>query len=74
MTRVTTNPIAKSERDDIAAAANRTAAHLLEWGAVEDWVVGAILPSEMAFFLAVCDVRKVDAVIESRPSGRIFDR
>ena len=38
---------------------------ILEGGHVESWVEGSIYPSEMAFFLASCNVANVSRVIES---------
>jgi hypothetical protein len=49
---------------DICAAAEASASFILESGLVGSWVKGAILPSEMAFFLAACDVRAVESVVE----------
>ncbi|MBK5957174.1 hypothetical protein CCR97_02990 [Rhodoplanes elegans] len=50
---------------DIREAAETAAEILLNGGYVERWVEGAIFPSEMAFFIAVCSVAGVDRVIES---------
>jgi hypothetical protein len=54
---------------DIRAVALRDAAEmsadLLLGGYVDRWIEGAIFPSEMAFFLASCDVERVRVVVES---------
>ena len=49
---------------DICAAAEVSASFILGSGLTRSWVRGAILPCEMAFFLAACDVRAVQAVVE----------
>lgn len=49
----------------IKDAAEASARLVLDGGYVERWVEGSIFPSEMAFFLAVCDVEGVSNVIES---------
>jgi hypothetical protein len=49
----------------IVAASETAASFLLDAGFVERWVEGAIFPSEMAFFLAVCTAKNIEAVVES---------
>lgn len=48
-----------------AAALDRWSALILERGYVEEWVEGAIFPSEMSFFLAACETEGISRVIES---------
>jgi hypothetical protein len=45
--------------------AAETSAELLLGGYAEQWIEGAIFPSEMAFFLASCAVENVSMVVES---------
>lgn len=52
-------------RTSLATAAEAAAALILDSGLADHWCEGAILPCEMAFFLAACDVLSVKAVIES---------
>lgn len=54
-------------RHDLGAieAAAEVAAELMLDGYVDQWVEGAILPCEMAFFLARCITQDVSVVIES---------
>jgi hypothetical protein len=49
----------------LLASVEEAASLILERGFVERWVEGAIYPSEMAYFLAVCDVNGIEVVIES---------
>ncbi|WP_038974434.1 MULTISPECIES: hypothetical protein [Bradyrhizobium] len=49
----------------LSEAAESAAKLILDGGHVERWVEGSIFPSEMAFFLAVCDSQKIKKVIES---------
>jgi hypothetical protein len=51
--------------NELAQAAEDAASLILEIGAVERWVEGAIYPSEMAYFLAVCDVDQIKGIVES---------
>jgi hypothetical protein len=53
------------KNNDALRDAAETAAELVLGGYVEKWVEGAILPSEMAFYLAVCAGQAVSRVIES---------
>ncbi len=50
---------------DINEAAEFAAKMILDGGYVERWVEGCIFPSEMAFFIATCEVNKVLNVLES---------
>lgn len=56
--------MAKHDLGSVRDAAE-VAAELVLDGYVDRWVVGAILPSEMAFFLARCITEDVSVVVES---------
>jgi hypothetical protein len=51
--------------NDALRDAAEAAAELVLGGYIEKWVEGAILPSEMAYYLAVCTEQGVSRVIES---------
>lgn len=52
-------------RDEIIGALDEWAQVALNSGWCEEWQEGAIFPTEMVFFLAMCDAAKIRRVIES---------
>jgi hypothetical protein len=53
------------KKQKLRDAADRCAAIVIDGGYVEHWKEGAIFPSEMAFFMAVCEVADIQCVVES---------
>lgn len=55
----------RTSNPNLAEAAESASKLILDGDYVERWVEGSIFPSEMAFFLAVCNVEKIERIIES---------